>query len=332
MAADAPYIIVSGASPFPFPLTREEMTVGRSADRDIHLDDSEVSRTHATFTRRGTATFLTDLGSSNGTYVNGSRLQGTIELHDGDQITFATVEATFHAAPGSIATAQSSPAAAGASPPLPPGPVSPGPSSITQSPLQPPGPDLGAALPGSPGPSPQSPAGPGFHPPGSNPAGTIPPGPGTSSPLPTPGPRPPTQTPVGPLPSGGTTRHSQPPVPQAALEHAGGAPVLLTQAELRIGRIPGNDVVLQDSHVSSHHAVIQNQGSQFFLIDLGSSNGTYVNGQRVVQPYLLEPGDEIRIGQSEFFFRRLAPVPKRRGKGGPPGPPGPRPGRPPSRT
>jgi pSer/pThr/pTyr-binding forkhead associated (FHA) protein len=134
------------------------------------------------------------------------------------------------------------------------------------------------------------------------------------------------------VPSGGTTRHAQPPVPQAALEHAGGAPVLLTQSEVRIGRVRGNDVVLQDSHVSSHHAVVQNQGNQFFIIDLGSSNGTYVNGRPVVQPCLLEPGDEIRIGQSEFFFRRLAPVPKRRGKGGPPGPPGPRPARPPSRT
>jgi len=332
MAADAPYIIVSGASPFPFPLTREEMTVGRSVDKDIHLDDSEVSRAHATFTRRGSATFLTDLGSRNGTYVNGSQLQGTIELHDGDQIAFATVEATFHAAPGSIA--QPSPAAAGASPPFPQmsTPVSPGTSFATQSPLQPPGADHGAPIPGSPGPSSQPRTGPGFDPPGSNPAGTMPPGPGASSPAPTPGSRPPTQTPVGPIPEGGTTKPAQSAVPQAALEHAGGAPVLLTQAELRIGRVPGNDVVLQDGHVSSHHAVIQNQGSQFFLIDLGSSNGTYVNGQRVVQPCLLEPGDEIRIGQSEFFFRRLAPVPKRRGKGGPPGPPGPRPHRPPSRT
>jgi pSer/pThr/pTyr-binding forkhead associated (FHA) protein len=91
----------------------------------------------------------------------------------------------------------------------------------------------------------------------------------------------------------------------------------LTKAETRFGRAGQNDVVLEDGHVSSKHAMIVQQADQFTLIDLGSANGTYVNEQRISGPVVLEPGDALRFGESGFVFRRLMLVTKRRLKGAP---------------
>jgi len=69
-----------------------------------------------------------------------------------------------------------------------------------------------------------------------------------------------------------------------------------------IGRDPARDVALAaDAMVSRHHAVIEPEGNSFVLRDEGSSNGTFVNGQRI-QQHLLQPGDEIRVGASALRF------------------------------
>ncbi len=69
---------------------------------------------------------------------------------------------------------------------------------------------------------------------------------------------------------------------------------------IRIGREPGREICLDsDPTVSRRHAVIQPGAGGFVLQDEGSSNGTYVNGARVVT-HALQPGDEIRIGSSVF--------------------------------
>ena len=66
-----------------------------------------------------------------------------------------------------------------------------------------------------------------------------------------------------------------------------------------------NEVVLADTKVSRRHALIHAQGpAEFRLVDLGSSNGTYLNGRRVVQPTRLEDGDLITIGDFVLVFRR----------------------------
>jgi pSer/pThr/pTyr-binding forkhead associated (FHA) protein len=99
------------------------------------------------------------------------------------------------------------------------------------------------------------------------------------------------------------------PAPTAALEAVvGGPPALLVKIETRIGRNPANDLVVPDPQVSARHAIIQNQSGHFVLFDLESTNGTYVNGRRLTQPCELQPGDEIRIGERTYFFRRLAPA------------------------
>ncbi|MFN4279801.1 FHA domain-containing protein [Thermosynechococcus sp.] len=62
-----------------------------------------------------------------------------------------------------------------------------------------------------------------------------------------------------------------------------------------IGRDPNNDLVIEHPTVSRHHARIERRNGDFLLTDLGSSNGTFVNGREVEEPTLLRVGDTIRI-------------------------------------
>lgn len=63
-----------------------------------------------------------------------------------------------------------------------------------------------------------------------------------------------------------------------------------------IGREAGNDIVIPVPYVSSRHCVIRYQDRQGWLEDLGSRNGTYVNGQRVTGPVKIVPNDLIGVG------------------------------------
>ena len=64
-----------------------------------------------------------------------------------------------------------------------------------------------------------------------------------------------------------------------------------------LGRKPDNDIVVADDSASREHAEIYCQGDQIVITDLESTNGTYVNRERIVKPHVLQPGDQIRIGQ-----------------------------------
>jgi len=66
---------------------------------------------------------------------------------------------------------------------------------------------------------------------------------------------------------------------------------------LRIGRSPDNDLMLRDPATSGHHARIERRTTQFWIIDLGSTNGTLVNGEPI-QEKELNHGDRITIGQN----------------------------------
>ncbi len=76
----------------------------------------------------------------------------------------------------------------------------------------------------------------------------------------------------------------------------------------RIGRSDKNDIVLSDDLASRHHAMLQRSGDgQFYISDLGSSNGTLVNGARITVPVILGNGGHITIGNHEFeFFQEAA--------------------------
>lgn len=76
----------------------------------------------------------------------------------------------------------------------------------------------------------------------------------------------------------------------------------LIGAATRIGRLPDNDVVLDDAEVSRHHAVVGDTGASFVITDLRSANGVYVHGRRIRGSVELADGDRVRIGHLEFVF------------------------------
>jgi adenylate cyclase len=69
-----------------------------------------------------------------------------------------------------------------------------------------------------------------------------------------------------------------------------------------LGRHPANTLRLADREVSKEHAVIERAGNTYLVKDLGSSNGTYVNGRRI-REHRLKDGDEITLGNSRLTFR-----------------------------
>ncbi|MCL1871778.1 MAG: FHA domain-containing protein [Promicromonosporaceae bacterium] len=77
-----------------------------------------------------------------------------------------------------------------------------------------------------------------------------------------------------------------------------GTSLPLTNSSILIGRSPGSTLVLDDDYSSSRHARIFPQGGQWFLEDLGSTNGTFVNDQRVTGVVPLPPGVGVQIGRS----------------------------------
>jgi pSer/pThr/pTyr-binding forkhead associated (FHA) protein len=80
--------------------------------------------------------------------------------------------------------------------------------------------------------------------------------------------------------------------------------VELTADRSTIGKAAENEVALPDDATASHlHAVLERFAAGWCVTDLGSSNGTWVNGERIWASRRLRHGDEIRIGQTRLLFR-----------------------------
>jgi adenylate cyclase len=75
----------------------------------------------------------------------------------------------------------------------------------------------------------------------------------------------------------------------------------LTKENICIGRTPENDIELKDSLISRRHTSIVKKGNQYVVYDLGSSNGTFVNRERV-EMKTLQNGDVVRLGDTEITF------------------------------
>src|SRR5438270_9672616 len=72
-----------------------------------------------------------------------------------------------------------------------------------------------------------------------------------------------------------------------------------------LGRAPLNDIVVDSVQASRRHATIHLQNiGEFWLVDFGSTNGTYLNTKRIAQPVRLCNDDEIMIGELRFTFRQ----------------------------
>lgn len=69
-----------------------------------------------------------------------------------------------------------------------------------------------------------------------------------------------------------------------------------------IGRTEQNDIVLKDRFISKRHARITKEDGIYFIQDLNSANGTYINGQQITNAVELRDKDIIDVGQVEFLF------------------------------
>jgi pSer/pThr/pTyr-binding forkhead associated (FHA) protein len=75
----------------------------------------------------------------------------------------------------------------------------------------------------------------------------------------------------------------------------------LTQGDFLIGRGTDCDLRLRVSSISRHHCLIRVGNDEAVLVDLGSSNGTYLNGQRVRSQAVLHTRDELQVGTCHFL-------------------------------
>jgi len=89
MAAQFQFVMRSGPNTGKvYPLEAPEIIIGRDANNGVAINDAEVSRKHAKLSLHGSAYVIQDLGSTNGSFVNGQRVTGTQVLNPGDTVSF----------------------------------------------------------------------------------------------------------------------------------------------------------------------------------------------------------------------------------------------------
>ena len=75
-------------------------------------------------------------------------------------------------------------------------------------------------------------------------------------------------------------------------------------ASMTIGRAPECELRIEDTYASQQHARLFAKNNSWFVEDLGSTNGTFVNDQKLAAPAMLQPGDKVRVGQTIMELRR----------------------------
>ena len=124
----------------------------------------------------------------------------------------------------------------------------------------------------------------------------------------------PQATPAAATPVTAPSPRAAPPAPRvllATLEIINEGPLKGTRFRLErpvahIGRGPSNEVRLRDESVSGSHATLTKRGAQWVVLDLGSTNGTYVDGERIAGERALQGVSEIRFGGIKMVFRPIA--------------------------
>ncbi|MFF8711595.1 FHA domain-containing protein [Streptomyces sp. NPDC015184] len=244
-------------------------TLGRDPQGDLTIDDARVSWRHATISWNGRSWFIEDHGSTNGTYVQGRRIQ-QLEIGPGSAVHLGNATDGPLLSLGAPAGAAYSGQGAGAS----------------QAPAQQPQQQGGAGWPAPQNPAPQQQ---GWQ---QAPQGQP-------------------QQPVQPQPQ---VPHQGMPNTPGAGGAAGAPPVygdrspttfhqLALGRVMRIGRALENELVVSDLQVSRHHAEFHaTPDGRFEIRDLGSHNGTYVNGQPLSKSgsALIGPNDIVGVGHSTF--------------------------------
>jgi hypothetical protein len=81
-------------------------------------------------------------------------------------------------------------------------------------------------------------------------------------------------------------------------------PYEIDSAAVTVGRGNANDIALDDEFASTQHARVESRPDGVWLEDIGSTNGTAVNGVLIEKPRKLSPGDVIRVGETDLRFER----------------------------
>lgn len=92
-------------------------------------------------------------------------------------------------------------------------------------------------------------------------------------------------------------------------EESGQRHEIAIDSEITIGRAPGNRIVINDPLISRNHCVITPTLDGFSVLDLQSANGTFINGERVLDQKRMVPGDLLKVGGVEFRLEVAAPSP-----------------------
>jgi pSer/pThr/pTyr-binding forkhead associated (FHA) protein len=301
------------------------MVFGRDAGCDVVITDKNVSRRHAEIMATPKGYVLID-SSTNGTFINGARVDGQRVLARADVIRIGNDEFRFYAdrapapaapppgAPPGAAARPAAPAPAAPAPAAPPSPPPPAPSAAKASlgtaagagskPAAAPGAPqrLAHTVSGIPVAPPQRPSGAPAAPAAPAPPRATPPAPPAQAAPPAP-PAPPAQAPKAPVPP---RAPAGPPVVLANLVVRTGSlkgqRLPIRVPIVNVGRAEYNDVVLPDDSVSTTHAKLQRREGVWVLVDLDSTNGCFVDAERVQGETPLAPGALIRFGEVQVLF------------------------------
>lgn len=259
------------------------LVFGREAGSDIVVPNKDVSRRHAEIFASPQGYVLVD-SSTNGTFVNGDRIEAQRVLARADVIRIGDHEFRFYAdrmpEVPSLVNAPALPLSPSSPPPsLPPAPPSPAAGASER---------LSHTMHGMPA---------------SNPHMAIPP-----SQVNPPAPVPPAPIPQAPPPRPAAPA-SRPSAATAALAtflvRSGllkGQRLTVRVPVVNIGRAEYNDLVVPDDSVSGSHAKLQRREGVWILTDNQSTNGTWVDGERVYNEVMLGPGAVVRFGEISAMF------------------------------
>jgi pSer/pThr/pTyr-binding forkhead associated (FHA) protein len=252
---------------------KSETTLGRHADCDVLLTEGHASRRHAKLLLTPDGPWLEDLGSANGTFINGSRISGRVRVASGDRLRFDVEEYDFRMPAQALA------------------PILPDESKTVYRP-----PESAAVVAESSGvfkrpgawadPDAMADGG------GANKTRFIEPSQMKQMV---------NNPPIVANPSAVDGPHLQ-----VVSGSRSGLNIRLAvgnsgNAEWTIGSQVDREVQFQDSGVSALHAKIVNEGERWKVLDQMSANGTFVNGKRANVSYLAS-GDRVRFGPVECVF------------------------------
>lgn len=268
----------------------EALTVGRSDDCDITLPSSKVSRQHARFRVEEGGVTVEDLGSSNGTRLNGRAIGSAQALMDGDRVSIDTFTLTVAIASSDVGGAADDDATVIAPPPdadatvIAPVAEEP-PATEAKIPVAGPQPDPEPATPAS-----------------DLPGSWVDSGTGESTQFLSP------DALAAERPkAAGLERHSS--LAHFVVIAADGSASDVFELETgggeedtwELGRDDACDIQLNDPTVSSRHAQLVQRGGRWRMVNLISSNGIVVNGEKRLSVYL-DGGDSVQLGEVTLVF------------------------------